>query len=144
MICSAHALIYSVSAARRIWQVPVGVRVRVVRFWRCVWLHIAGQRPRFVSLQLFKQHFAQRRMEAATRLGIEGNDGDENFIVSNPDNASSYFVFIGSSGPVCSCEDYSNQQRFFAGKGICKHGYRALQALGYGSLSSYLLSKEKV
>ena len=137
MIRSANALLYSVSAAKRIFKVPAGVRVRVVKFWRCMWVWIEGQRPRFVSLAVFKQHFAQWRMKQALQLEAQQLERGL-YAVRNPAKGSQYLVGVAASGPVCECEDFSNQEKFFAGKGVCKHGYAVLRSLGYGSLSSFL------
>jgi hypothetical protein len=136
MITSINHLIYSVSAARRIFQVPASVKVRVRKFWRCVWLSVAGQRPRFVSLAIFKAHFAQRRMQAAQPLTVSKLE-PYLFTVTNPAKAKRYAVVVLKKGPVCECEDYRNQA-LLLGKGVCKHGYSVLTALGFGSLSAYL------
>lgn len=138
MITSANQLVYSVSAARRIFAIPKGVRVRIVKFWRVVWMWVAGHRPRFVSLSLFKAHFAERRMRAAQALSAhQWADVPHWWTVRNPANNNSYPVVLAPAGPVCRCDDDRNQ-RHLLGKGICKHGYAVLQAMGYGSLSAYL------
>jgi predicted nucleic acid-binding Zn finger protein len=136
VITSINQLIYSVSAARRIFAIPSGVRVRIIKFWRCIWLWVAGQRPRFVSLAVFKAHFAQRRMQAAQQLTVSKLE-PYLFTVTNPVKAKRYAVVLIKKGPVCECEDYRNQA-VLLGKGVCKHGYAVLAALGFGSLSAYL------
>jgi predicted nucleic acid-binding Zn finger protein len=136
MISTVNALVYSVSAARRIFAIPSGVRMRVVKFWRCIWLSVAGQRPRFVSLSVFKAHFTERRMRAAQQLTVS-QSRPHWFTVANPAKASSYAVVVVGSGPVCECQDYRNQA-VLLGKAVCKHSYAVLTALGYGSLSAYL------
>lgn len=136
MISTVNALVYSVSAARRIFAIPSGVRVRVVKFWRCIWLLVAGQRPRFVSLAVFKAHFAQRRMQAAQQLTAQQVQPHW-YQVASASNSRLYNVVVLNQGPICECEDYRNQSHLL-GKGVCKHGYRILFELGYGSLSAYL------
>jgi hypothetical protein len=136
MISTVNTLVYSVSAARRIFAIPSGVRVRVVKFWRCIWLSVAGRRPRFVSLAIFKAHFAQRRMQAAKQLTVS-QYGPHWFRVVNPAKGSAYEVVLVGTGPICECEDYHNQG-LLLGKAVCKHSYAVLKALGYGSLSAYL------
>ena len=112
--------------------------MRVQKFAFVAWVWVRGQRPRFVSLSAFKQAFVLRRMKAARPLKAEQwAEVPAWFTVRNEEKGSSYPVELGSAGPVCECEDYRNQQAFF-GKGVCKHGYAVLQALGYGSLAGYL------
>ena len=135
---TAFNIMYSKAAAAMVMCVSTSRVVRVQKFAFVAWVWVRGQRPRFVSLSAFKQAFVLRRMKAAAALKAEQwAEVPSYFTVRNEKKNSSYPVELGSAGPVCKCEDYRNQQAFF-GKGVCKHGYAVLQALGYGSLAGYL------
>jgi hypothetical protein len=141
MISSANMLVYSASAARRIFQVPAGLRVRVVKYWRVCWVWVQGERPRFVSLTVFKTHFVSWRMQASAPLSVSKTSSFNWRTVANPGSGKRYPVAIAASGPICRCDDYRNQMHLL-GRGVCKHGYAVLRSLGYGSLSSYLSRKK--
>lgn len=135
---TAYNIMFSKAAAAMVMCVSASQVVRVQKFAFVAWVWVRGQRPRFVSLSAFKQAFVLRRMKAARTLKAEQwADVPTWFTVRNEEKASSYPVELCSAGPVCKCEDYLNQQKFF-GCGVCKHGYSVLQTLGYGSLAGYL------
>ena len=120
---SAFNIIYSKSAAAKVMCVSTSQVMQVKKFAFVAWVWVRGQRPRFVSLSAFKQVFVMRRMKAAATLKAERwADVPSWFTVRNEEKGSSYPVELGSAGPVCECEDYRNQQKFF-GCGVCKHGY---------------------
>lgn len=135
---TALNILYSKAAAAMVLCVPASQVRQVRKFAFVAWVWVRGQRPRFVSLAAFKQAFVMRRMKAATALKAEQWPGAPRyFTVSNADKGSRYPVDLGEAGPVCRCEDFKNQQQFW-GRGVCKHGYAVLQALGFGSLREYL------
>lgn len=135
---TAFNILYSKAAAAMVMCVPANRVMQVRKFAFVAWVWVRGQRPRFVSLSAFRQAFVMRRMKAAVALKADQwADVPSWFTVRNEEKGSSYPVELGSAGPVCECEDYHNQQRFFS-KGVCKHGYAVLQKLGYGSLTGYL------
>lgn len=135
---TAFNIMFSKAAAARIMGCAAGQVVRVQKFAFVAWVWARGQRPRFVSLSLFKAAFVQRRMRAGAELKAERwADVPHWFTVRNEKKNSSYPVVVGKAGPVCRCEDYKNQQQFF-GKGVCKHGYAVLRELGFGSLAGFL------
>lgn len=138
MISSRSQLLYSISAVRRMFGLGRTVAVRVRVWWRVVWVHIAGQRPRFVSKRDFHQHFVDQRKAAAEPMQVEQwPEVPKFFTVENPKRSSSYPVTVAAIGPVCQCEDYRNQFHFI-GKAVCKHGYAVLGTLGYSSLSEFM------
>ena len=135
---NAFNILYSASAVRRIFQVAPGVAVRIQRFFYVIWVHIAGRRPRFVSLNDFKRHFAQHRQLEATKLRAEKESAFTNlYTVSNPAKASSYLVALLDKKVDCTCDDFKNQVQFF-GKGCCKHAYAVLFQLGFTDLRDYI------
>lgn len=135
---TAFNIVFSKAAAAKVMGCAVSQVVQVRKFAFVAWVWVRGQRPRFVSFFLFKAAFVQRRMRAGAELKAERwADVPRWFTVRNEEKGSSYPVEMRVAGPSCECEDYRNQQQFF-GKGVCKHGYAVLRALGYGSLAGYL------
>ena len=135
---SAFNILYSASAVRRIFNVAANVTVRIQRFAFVIWVHIAGQRPRFVSFADFKRHFVDRRKSDATKLRAEKEPIFQNlYTVSNPAKGSSYQVALLDKKVDCNCEDFKNQIQFF-GKACCKHAYAVLSQLGFSSLCDYI------
>lgn len=130
-------LVYSRSAAARLMGVAVNQVGRIQQFAFVVWVWIRGKRPRFISKRSFLQHFAQwRQRQANTLKAKRWPQLPSWWTVTNPNKQSRYPVVLGEKGPVCRCEDYKNQQQFL-GRGVCKHGYAVLSALGFKSLAAY-------
>lgn len=120
------------------FRVADGVSIRLQRFAFVIWVHIAGQRPRFVSFAAFKRHFAERRQLEANSLSVDKDPGFENlYIVGNPAKSSRYYVAALDKKVDCTCEDFKNQSRFF-GRACCKHAYAVLFQLGYANLRDYI------
>jgi len=135
---SAFNILYSASAVRRIFHLAAGVAVRLERFAFVIWVHIAGRRPRFVSLNDFKRHFAEHRQLEATKLRADKEPIFQNlYTVSNPVKGSSYQVAMLDKKVDCTCDDFKNQVQFF-GKGCCKHAYAVLFKLGFTNLRDYI------
>lgn len=131
-------LVVSISAVRRMFGVAVGIAIRVQRFAFVVWIHIAGQRPRFVSLKAFKQHFVDHRKAQAQALtATQWVDQKTYFTVRNETKGSAYHLEAKRDRIDCQCEDYKNQMQFI-GRGCCKHGYAVLNLLGFKRLSEYI------
>jgi len=141
MIKSAQQLIYSRAAAGRIFGVEIEHVVRV-EVWPYVVLVIfrgCRLRPRFVSKQTFKLHFAEFRQQSAQDLLVVGQQGSK-FDVLNPSNGHQYQVAVGTANIKCTCEDYKNQIQYL-GRACCKHCYRVLFHLGFKTLKDYIQSK---
>ncbi len=133
MINSTNIL-YSASAAKRIMGTEARVRVQV---WaKVILVAVEGFRPRFVSKQVFKQHFVNRRKQEARALEAH-QINHYTFTVINEAKGSRYDVSAVAGRVFCSCEDYKNQLDFF-GKAACKHSYAVLNYLGYDSLADYI------
>ena len=128
--------IYSVSAVRRMFNIPAGLRVRLVVWWRVAWVYIQGQRPRFISLKAFKQHFVDWRKSQANRLMV-AQSSRNTYRVVNPVKSTAYTVTAEAEWVDCECEDFKNQILLLK-QGCCKHCYAVLQQLGYSSLQAYL------
>ncbi len=142
VISSAQQLIYSRAAAARILNVPIE-GIRRVEVWAFVVLVVPhkgyGLKPRFVSKEKFRIHFAEFRRQSALNLLVVGQRGSE-FTVLNPSNNNQYQVVVGTAGVKCTCEDYRNQLRYL-GRGCCKHAYKVLFHLGFKSLAEYVSSR---
>lgn len=131
-------ILYSASAVRRMFGVAAGVAVRIQKFAFVLWVHIAGQRPRFVSLSAFKQHFVNRRKAAAKALTVTPSAFQAHiFTVLNESKGSRYTVQAFKGGVLCNCEDFKNQAQFF-GRACCKHAYAVLFQLGFTDLRDYI------
>jgi len=142
MIKSAEELVFSRAAAARILGITVE-QIKRVEVWVYVVLVVPhaghGLRPRFVSKQAFKVHFAEFRRQSALGLLVTSQRGHE-FRVLNPKNNNQYKVRFTDKACTCECEDYKNQVKFL-GRGCCKHAYRVLFHLGFKSLAEYVSSR---
>lgn len=129
-------LIISMAAAARM----LGQQIKRFEIWaHVVFVIPATGRARFMSKRAFYQHFAEFRQQSARGLRVLAQWGSQ-FEILNPGNGKIRNVHITSDNRVfCGCEDYRNQIDFL-GRGVCKHGYRALQALGFNYLSDYINS----
>jgi hypothetical protein len=141
MISSAHDLLFSASAVRRILGLAASIAIRVKVWPYVIWVHVAGQRPTFISKQCFKQHFVARRKAASKALQVTRYVFDQQaFTVRNETKNSTYQV-IANDTVSCECHDYQNQLSFL-GKGCCKHGYAVLNHLGFKSLTDYVHARK--
>lgn len=140
MITTGDQLLYSLGAARRITGRAV-IQIKVFR--NAIWLHIEGERPTFLSKQLFKAHFVEWRIQRSSLLKVTQRlDQAHHFTVTNANRDTAYYVEARSDGVYCTCDDFNNQLEFF-GKGCCKHGYAVLNRLGCRSLQQYLTAVEE-
>jgi hypothetical protein len=141
MITSAHDLLFSASAVRRILGLSASIAVCVKVWSRVVWVHVAGRRPTLISKQRFKHHFVGRRQAAAKALQVTRYAFDQQaFTVRNETKNSTYKV-TAKAAVSCECDDYQNQLNFL-GKGCCKHGYAVLNHLGFKSLADYVNARK--
>lgn len=129
-------LVYSISAVRRLLNLPIEAQVKIQQFAKVIWVWVNGKRPTFISKKLFNQHFVDRRKAEAKSLRVWQIEPDF-FSVVNPANSNSHYITLTPSGPACDCEDYKNQMQFL-GRGCCKHGYATLSYLGFNSLAEFL------
>lgn len=129
-------LLYSKSAIARILGVAVSKIKGFQKWWRVCWVWVEGQRPRFFSLSVFKQHFVDHRKAQARSIYV-AQVRDGYYRAVNPLKGTAYDCYSHQEGIDCGCEDYSNQIRFFK-KGCCKHGYSVLNFLGFDSLAEYV------
>lgn len=133
---SSLNLLYSKAAIARILGVAVSKIKGFQKWWRVCWVWIEGQRPRFFCLSIFKEHFVTHRQEQARKIYVaQVREGQYRAV--NPQKGTAYNCYIYQEGIDCTCEDYSNQIKFFK-KGCCKHGYAVLKYLGFDSLAEYI------
>ena len=132
IMVTRHNLIYSIAAAQRILGIKTGL-YKVEEWVHVVWVHGAGF-CRFMSKKLFKKHFADRRKEEAKNVNFYT---ENNIDFTAYGNSGSYAVKALDKEVTCTCEDYKNQSRFLK-RGVCKHGYAALNHLGFNSLQDYI------
>lgn len=129
--------IYSKSAAARILEVDYN-RIEQFEIWAyvCV-VKVRGEKPKFISKKVFRQHFVDIRIERS-RFLCTSQVNQEHFRVVNPRKSTAYSVYLFDDGLDCECEDYKNQVMMFNGRACCKHNYAVLTWLGYNRLSDYI------
>ena len=130
---------YTKSAAARILGVSPKA-IKGFRVWAYVcWVHVEGSRPTMVSKKAFCKDFVEFRQGAGFGLwegGAVSPVGRDTGVVRVQGEAASYRVRLTDRSVVCTCEDYARQVEVL-GFGVCKHGYAALNAHGFGSFGAY-------
>jgi hypothetical protein len=91
----------------------------------------------FLNLSDYHHEFIESRKGRVKNLLAFPQDNNGSYHVVNTENNHLYDVTLTKEHQNCTCPDYQKQQKAF-GKGCCKHLYRTLQTLGYGSLRNYL------
>jgi hypothetical protein len=135
---SAFNILYSISAVRRMLGIAQGVSIRIQKFFFVIWVHVAGQRPTFISKKAFRQHFVDHRKAAARGLTATRDLFSPHiFRVRNEAKGTLYTIQTFTGGILCDCEDFKNQAQFF-GKACCKHAYAVLFQLGHIDLRDYI------
>lgn len=127
-------MIYNRSNIARTLNAVVRSIAKIQEFWKVCLVVVTGQRATFVSKKLVRAAFVNFRKEGARKVVIARTAADTFRAVGRDDV---YTVTATATAIECECQDYKNQLEQF-GKGVCKHGYRALGILGYDSLTSYL------
>ena len=127
--------IYSRAAVARMLGIASGLVGRIEVWANCIFVIVKGRRPRFWKKSSFTNHFANWRKFEAKHYEVAAKS-DSIFEVWS--NKSSYKLEAFQDRIQCPCEDYSNQQQIFKGKGCCKHGYAVLNFLGFDRLSEYI------
>lgn len=128
--------IYSAAAVARMLGIKPGLVKKVEAWANCVFVIVAGRRPRFWKKSAFRNHFVNWRKNQAEFYNVV-RTSDREFLVSNNNRSSCYHVDALQQAIVCECDDYQNQQKFFK-TGCCKHGYAVLEVLGFQRLSEYI------
>jgi SWIM zinc finger len=128
--------IYNHAAVARMLGVAIGLVVKVEKWFNCVFVVVKGRRPRFWKKSAFTNHFANWRRKQAEDLKVLRIDRNR-FQITNSLKGSIYYVDLHPEGISCNCEDFKNQVNIFK-KGCCKHGYAALNQLGFSKLSEYI------
>jgi hypothetical protein len=132
--------IYSISSVARMLGIPLRMVKRVEKWANCVFVIVAGRRPRFWKKSAFTNHFVEWRKKAAEELETKRLDL-YSFQVKNSAKNTVYYPSAKPTTIECNCEDYHNQIRHI-GKGCCKHGYAVLSFLGFDRLSDYIKQYE--
>jgi hypothetical protein len=142
---TSTSLIFSKSSVARILSIPASQIVKFVVYPYVCWVHVRGQRPKFMSRKPFYQHFAAHRQAQGQELRQQGKvskiSGTRYTIDSNSAESGFYMVELHPDRVACECQDYRNQLEYI-GRGICKHGYAAIGQLGLTTLSDYLRAAE--
>ena len=128
--------IYNHAAVARMLGIAINLVVRVEKWFNCVFVIVKGRRPRFWKKASFTNHFVEWRRKQSEDLKALRIDRHR-FQVSNLSKGSIYYVDLQQEGIACNCEDFKNQINILK-KGCCKHGYAALNQLGFSKLSEYI------
>ena len=134
---NATNFVYSKAATARILKIKIYAIVRFEIWADVCFVQVKGKRPTFISKKVFRQHFADWRIEQSRFLCV-AQVNREHYRVVNPRKNSAYSVYPYADGFDCECEDYRNQIVIFNGKACCKHGYAVLTWLGHNRLSDYI------
>ncbi len=132
-------LIFSKSAFGRVTGCKVG-QIESFEVGTEVRAQVKGQIVIATAKQMLDQFIAFRKS------GAEGLQSQPVFSgvyeVYNPKKGSGWKVTT-KKGVSCECPDYAEVKKAF-GTGVCKHCYRVLQDLGWGSLQEYLGQKPQL
>lgn len=128
--------IYNFASVARMLGISISMVKRVEKWANCVFVIVAGRRPRFWKKASFTNHFVEWRRKQSEELKAVRVDRNK-FQVFNHQKGSTYLVELQQEGINCNCEDFKNQINIFK-KGCCKHGYTALNELGFSNLSEYI------
>lgn len=127
--------IYSITNAIKI----TGKLIKKLEVWaRVIWVTFENGQTRFISKTAFWELFHKPRKERAQALHI--SHYGQNLFQVEGSNQNSYFVELDKDKVICECMDYKQQELADIKNPICKHGWRALNYIGFDSLSSYIQS----
>jgi hypothetical protein len=92
-----------------------------------------------VSKKRFVTDFVTLRRQGAADLHVSAYTGLGDFnrqVQTTSPNGNHHTVVLNGSNVTCDCADYRHQFDSL-GTGCCKHAYKALGYLGFGSLRDY-------
>jgi len=127
-------MIYNRSNIARTLNAVVRNIAKITEMWKVCVVVIKGQRGRFVSKALIRAAFVEFRKQSARQVVITRVSATTFRAVGR---AETYTVTATATAIECDCQDYKNQVEQL-GRGVCKHGYSALNILGFDSLAAYL------
>jgi hypothetical protein len=126
-------LVYNAAAVRRIFNLAASAVVEVRIYHNAAWVHIKGQRPRFVSHKVFINHFHEFRKQSGKNLGAE-------YLGTHPRYGDRWVVnsyTIELNGHVaCTCEDQHQHEQ------ACKHVWAVFHQVGASNLAEYHLRQQ--
>lgn len=128
--------VYSIKTASKI----TSRIVKKLEVWvRVIYVTFENGQTRFISKKAFWELFHQSRKQRAKNLYIY-HYGKTLFQVEGFQKPY-YFVELDKNGVICECADYRNQKSANI-NAICKHGWRALNYVGFDSLPDYIRSNK--
>jgi len=132
-------LIYGRSAAQRI----SGLAVKQTRVYNKSVLVIfekgQGARPRFISKNDFKRHFAEYRKQGASQVFVSYKPFTGNFRATSSRNMQeSYSIDLFPDHLQCTCGGWKTQEELGFKTPMCKHAYAALFYIGCTDLKDYI------
>ncbi|MEG4121697.1 SWIM zinc finger family protein [Microcoleus sp. N9_B4] len=127
--------IYSFAAVARMLGVKPGMVKKVEVWFNCIFVIVAGRRPRFWKKSSFTSHFVDWRKDQSEFYKVR-KISNSVFEVTNGKSLYTLDALLNTIR--CTCNDYDNQHRYLKGRGCCKHGYAVLRFLGFDRLSEYI------
>lgn len=128
-----NSYVYSVKAARRLFESAKGVKVRD----RDVLVIFEDGHTESHPKAIFKKHFAEYRKQLGQQLQNAWQNSETHWSVGI------YQVQVELDRLVCNCQDYKNQQLIGIKRPTCKHAYAILLQLGCNSLTEFMEGKTK-
>lgn len=139
-----ETLVYSAAAIARILECPAKHITNITvgaDYVQCQRKGEAIAMPRQALHNEFVR-FRQVNGDRLRELGLVTRESQTVFQVQSQKLNETYHLELTPSAVHCSCEDYQ-QQTSILGKGVCKHGYAVLGALGFRTLSQFQETVER-
>jgi len=135
----AKNYLYGRSAAQRM----TGLEVKQTRVYNKSVLVIfekgQGARPRFISKDDFKRHFAEYRKQGAASVFVSYKPFSGNFRApSSYSMQESYSIDLFPDHLKCTCADWKTQEELGFKTPMCKHSYAVLFYIGCQDLQDYI------
>ena len=131
-------LLYSTSAAARILGINYQDIQKLEVTHDGILVKVMGKRLMIISKDIFKQHFVDWRKSRIDELiAVQDAKIPSAWDVYNPHKETWHRLHCYSNQITCTCEDWENQKRLLP-MACCKHTYKVLEILGFGSLRDYL------
>ncbi len=131
-------LLYSTSAAARILGINYQDIQKLDVTHDGILVKVIGKRLMIISKDIFKQHFVDWRKSRTDELiAVQDTKIPSAWDVYNPEKQTWHRVHCHADKITCTCGDWDNQKRLLP-MACCKHTYKVLEILGFGSLRDYL------
>jgi hypothetical protein len=132
------SLVFTKSATTRL----LGCRadqIQTLEVWsNCIFVHVRGQRPKFVSKTRFYSEFSDFRRQGAKGCKVEkfgaGCYLGTYHVISPGADKRYHNIRLGYAWDACDCEDYAQQKAQNFPQPCCKHLWAVCGHLGVNTL----------